>query len=74
MELPRDSSDICVCFACPVCNGSGGFGIRSDTYQGKQTSNFNPCSTCNGSGWHLRKPAELTAVELSRLTLRLPKP
>lgn len=69
MDLPRDSSDIQIAFACQTCNGNDGFGSRS----GDGGNPHNSCTTCNGTGWTLKRPAELTAMQLARLVQRLPK-
>jgi hypothetical protein len=74
MSLPRDSSDIAVCFACQACNGNGGYGRRSLDYVGGELNpaNFKPCTSCNGTGWTSKRPNEPTPAELTRLHKRLP--
>lgn len=74
MDLPRDSSDIQIALSCPACNGNGGFGVRKE---GRTSSSFgkcpfDPCSTCSGTGWTLKRPADLSSMELGRLSQRLP--
>lgn len=72
MDLPRDSSDIQIALACQVCNGNGGIGPRTRVADAAGTAGFQACSTCNGTGWQLKKPADLTAPQLARLVQRLP--
>ena len=73
MELPRDSSDIQIVLACLTCNGNGGMGIRGDRPDSKGSNPFSSCSTCNGTGWTLKRPKDITAMELARLVQRLPQ-
>jgi len=75
MDLPRDSSDIQIAIACQVCNGNGGFGIRNEGRAAASLgkSPFTACSTCSGTGWILKRPADITATELTRLIHRLPQ-
>ena len=69
MDLPRDSSDIQIAFSCQICNGNGGMGSR--TRDGGNP--HQPCTACSGTGWTLKRPADLTAMELGRLVQRLPQ-
>lgn len=72
MDLPRDSSDIQIAIACPICNGNGGIGPRTRLRNPDGTStNFSPCDSCNGSGWQLKRPSELTAMQLARIVPKL---
>jgi hypothetical protein len=75
MDLPRDSSDIQIALACQACNGNGGFGIRNEgrTAASQGKSPHQPCTSCSGSGWTLKRPADLTPAELARLLQRLPQ-
>ena len=75
MDLPRDSSDIQIALACQACNGNGGFGIRNEgrTAASQGKSPFTGCTTCNGSGWTLKRPADLNPKELARLHFKLPQ-
>lgn len=78
MDLPLSSTDIRVATTCRVCNGNGGFGMRkADAGSGGQraaSANFQPCTTCSGTGWQLKKPGELSEQEHKRLLAKLPKP
>ena len=69
METPRDSSDIQIATACQICSGNGGIGSR--TRDGGNP--HQPCDACEGSGWTLKRPAELTFKEIARLVQRLPQ-
>ena len=70
MDLPRDSSDLQLALACHACTGNGGHGLRGSCNGG---NTFQPCTTCNGTGWTLIRPADLTAMQLARLVQRLPQ-
>jgi hypothetical protein len=70
MDLPRSSTDQRLALACPICNGSGGFGSRT-------RDGGNPhldCRHCAGTGWILKRLPELTATECQRLLAKLPAP
>lgn len=72
MDLPRDSSEIKIALACPVCSGNGGIGTRRQAtgFSGSSGS-FDACTTCSGTGW-IHKPADkLTASERQKLLSRL---
>jgi hypothetical protein len=72
MNLPRSASDLCIIIACPACNGNGGFGIRRETHAPSAgPSRFDPCGTCEGSGWQQLHPADLSAVQLRLLRHKL---
>ncbi len=75
MDLPRDSSDLQIALACQVCNGNGGIGTRRAVTGFSQggSAGFEPCDSCAGTGWQIKKPAELTAMQLARLVQRLPQ-
>ena len=70
MELPRSSTDLRIAVCCAVCLGNGGFGSRS----GDGGNPRQACTTCEGTGWKLKNPHQLTPTELSRLTSKLPTP
>jgi hypothetical protein len=76
MEPPRHSTDLAIALPCHACNGNGGFGMRRpDTGSGGRPSasaNFAECSTCEGSGWQLKRPSELTPDQVKRLLSKLP--
>jgi hypothetical protein len=76
MDLPLSNTDIRIATACRVCSGNGGFGMRrADTGSGGRpaaSANFQDCTTCNGTGWTLKRPGELTPEELRKLLTKLP--
>jgi hypothetical protein len=76
MDLPRSSTDIAIAFPCQPCNGNGGFGMRkADSGSGGRpaaSANFQPCTTCNGTGWKHLRPSELTPDQLRKLQRKLP--
>jgi hypothetical protein len=78
MILPRDSSDLMIATACPSCSGNGGIGNRRpDAGSGGQRptgSKFLDCHTCEGTGWQLIHPKDLTPPLLTRLQAKLPSP
>lgn len=78
MDLPRSCTDLAVALPCKPCNGNGGFGMRqADSGSGGRPAarpNFQLCETCQGTGWQLKRPGELTPEELRKLHRKLPPP
>lgn len=78
MDLPLSSTDLRIAVTCRVCSGNGGFGMRkADSGSGGRpaaSANFQPCDTCDGTGWELKKPGELTEQQQKRLLSKLPDP
>lgn len=69
MEIPRSSSDFAFAYPCRTCLGNGGFGLRRADKGGGSTvpANFTLCTSCNGSGWTLKRPKELTPEEAEKI-------
>lgn len=71
MELPRSSSDIRVATACSTCSGNGGFGPRRSISDQNGRASFQPCSSCEGSGWKLTALPEVKPAMAERIRSKL---
>lgn len=51
MNAPKSASDLTLATACPACLGNGGIGPRISISDRHGNARFQPCTSCEGTGW-----------------------
>lgn len=77
MEPPRSCTDIGFALPCPACNGNGGIGNRLPDHGsgGKPSAaRFTDCTSCEGTGWKLKRADELTPAEVLKILNKISPP
>jgi hypothetical protein len=64
MNPAKSASDITIAIACPACLGNGGIGPRVPIRDRQGNARFQPCSSCDGTGWK-QMPWEKITPELA---------